>query len=259
MKKESALDTYDLWSSFRIAGSGETAAIGVIFDTLSHADDLASRAIDAVGRRDLEQAASDFERCLTVHTHTAVQTASKAITARLRGDDSHADILGPLAALMLWQIPARARIACGVLKAAARPKSQDPTAKIRIIAEGALRRPETRTLLGEPMLERLKKALNGAFSDPISAAIVEPLNLNRTAQQMDLRNPASMSKAALSKREREVLRGISEGLTNREIASRLGIQGITVNTFVSRIFGKLGLDNRAAAAAYAVRYGLCDI
>ncbi|MER3484748.1 MAG: DNA-binding response regulator, partial [Chloroflexota bacterium] len=31
---------------------------------------------------------------------------------------------------------------------------------------------------------------------------------------------------------------------------------ITVNTFVSRIFTKLGVENRAAAAVYAVRHGV---
>jgi DNA-binding NarL/FixJ family response regulator len=59
----------------------------------------------------------------------------------------------------------------------------------------------------------------------------------------------------LSPRERQVLALLSEGLTNREIGVRLGVKGITVNTFVSRIFTKLGVENRAAAAAYAVRHG----
>jgi DNA-binding NarL/FixJ family response regulator len=47
-------------------------------------------------------------------------------------------------------------------------------------------------------------------------------------------------------------------LTNRGIGFRLGVKAITINTFVTRIFGKLGVDNRAAAAAYAVRHGICN-
>jgi DNA-binding NarL/FixJ family response regulator len=58
----------------------------------------------------------------------------------------------------------------------------------------------------------------------------------------------------LSRREREVLRLLGEGLSNREIADRLFISPKTAEHHVSRVYAKLGLSTRAEAAAYAVRH-----
>lgn len=58
----------------------------------------------------------------------------------------------------------------------------------------------------------------------------------------------------LSRREQDVLRLLAEGLSNREIASRLFISPKTAEHHVSRIYGKLGLHTRAEAAAYATRH-----
>lgn len=60
----------------------------------------------------------------------------------------------------------------------------------------------------------------------------------------------------LSPREREVLRLVAEGRSNRIIASALSISERTVEHHVSHIFAKLDIDSRAAAAAFAVRKGL---
>jgi ATP/maltotriose-dependent transcriptional regulator MalT len=59
-------------------------------------------------------------------------------------------------------------------------------------------------------------------------------------------------------REREVLRLLAEGLTNRQIAERLVVSEHTVHRHVTNILRKLDLPSRTAAAACAVRAGLLD-
>lgn len=63
---------------------------------------------------------------------------------------------------------------------------------------------------------------------------------------------------ALTERERDVLRLVAEGATNREIASALGISENTVSFHVKNILAKLRLKNRAQATAYAIRAGIAD-
>ena len=59
----------------------------------------------------------------------------------------------------------------------------------------------------------------------------------------------------LTPREREVLRLLAEGLTNRQIAERLVVSEHTVHRHVTNILRKLDLPSRTAAAALAVRAG----
>ena len=62
--------------------------------------------------------------------------------------------------------------------------------------------------------------------------------------------------ADLTPREREVLACLGTGLSNQEIAERLGITETTTKTHVSRILGKLGLRSRVQAAVLAQEVGL---
>ena len=64
--------------------------------------------------------------------------------------------------------------------------------------------------------------------------------------------------ANLSKQEKHVLMLVSEGKTNREIAKILFLGEGTVRNYVSSILSKLGVNNRAKAAAYAVEHNLRD-
>lgn len=63
-------------------------------------------------------------------------------------------------------------------------------------------------------------------------------------------------RAALSPREREVLRLVAAGKTNRQIAAALGVGDETVKTLVARTFSKLGAHRRAEAVAAATKLGL---
>ncbi|MCA9873617.1 MAG: response regulator transcription factor [Ardenticatenaceae bacterium] len=62
----------------------------------------------------------------------------------------------------------------------------------------------------------------------------------------------------LTAQEMQVLALIAEGKTNREIASALFLSEGTVRNYVSSILSKLGVSNRAEAAAYAIQHHLKD-
>lgn len=63
----------------------------------------------------------------------------------------------------------------------------------------------------------------------------------------------------LTEREREVLTVAAEGLTAREIATRLGVRERTVTTHLGRIYGKLGVGSRVAAIRAAAGSGLVSV
>jgi DNA-binding NarL/FixJ family response regulator len=60
----------------------------------------------------------------------------------------------------------------------------------------------------------------------------------------------------LSAREQEILKGITLGLSNKEIAVRLSLTEGTVKNYVSVIFQKLGVQDRTQAALRAQKMGL---
>ena len=62
--------------------------------------------------------------------------------------------------------------------------------------------------------------------------------------------------SALSRREREVLRLLVEGLGNAAIAERLSLHGGTIRNYVGSVFAKLGVHSRLQAVAYASKHRL---
>ncbi|HEV3154892.1 MAG TPA: response regulator transcription factor [Candidatus Baltobacteraceae bacterium] len=62
--------------------------------------------------------------------------------------------------------------------------------------------------------------------------------------------------AALSDRELEVVRLIAEGLSNKEISTRLSLSDKTVKNHISHILAKMNLTARTQVAVYALRAGL---
>jgi DNA-binding CsgD family transcriptional regulator len=75
-----------------------------------------------------------------------------------------------------------------------------------------------------------------------------------------IEGPAGLARVVgsheLTKRELEVLRLLSAGETNREIAAGLFVSVRTVDRHVSNIYAKLGVSSRAAATSYAHQHGL---
>jgi DNA-binding NarL/FixJ family response regulator len=62
----------------------------------------------------------------------------------------------------------------------------------------------------------------------------------------------------LSTREREVMKYLARGMTNREIADLLGISIKTVDTHRGHVLKKLGLRNNSDLTRFAIRYGYVD-
>ena len=67
---------------------------------------------------------------------------------------------------------------------------------------------------------------------------------------------AHLSHADLTPRELEVLRLLAQGLTSAQIAERLVIGLVTVNSHVRSIYSKLGITTRSAATRYAIEHQL---
>jgi DNA-binding NarL/FixJ family response regulator len=63
----------------------------------------------------------------------------------------------------------------------------------------------------------------------------------------------------LTPRERDVLRELALGRSNREIAAALDIGEETVKTHVGHLLGKLGVENRAQAIVQALKRGLVSL
>ncbi|MFJ3881272.1 response regulator [Streptomyces sp. NPDC090077] len=76
------------------------------------------------------------------------------------------------------------------------------------------------------------------------------------AVRAPVRPGAAAAVESLTRREREVLGALGEGLSNAEIAVRLDMAEATVKTHVSRLLGKLELRSRVQAAVLAQELGI---
>ena len=65
--------------------------------------------------------------------------------------------------------------------------------------------------------------------------------------------------ARLTKRERDVLLALADGLSDREIAERLFVSRETVHTHMVNMLGKLGVSSRMQALIFAIKSGLVSI
>ncbi|MYR62406.1 response regulator [Streptomyces sp. SID625] len=88
--------------------------------------------------------------------------------------------------------------------------------------------------------------------------LIAPAVTRRLIAEFAARAPAGPPAAleSLTRREREVLSCLGEGLSNAEIALRLSMAEATVKTHVSRLLGKLGLRSRVQAAVLSQELGI---
>ncbi|MCE8011988.1 two-component system response regulator NarL [Halomonas daqingensis] len=103
----------------------------------------------------------------------------------------------------------------------------------------------------EEMVRQLRQAALGRMvvSESLTALLAEALRNQRTA-------PATPDIHSLTQREREILRELAGGLSNKLIARKLDISEGTVKVHVKHLLKKLNLRSRVEAAVWAVQEGI---
>lgn len=94
------------------------------------------------------------------------------------------------------------------------------------------------------LLAAAEAVRSGKVAEPVTAAAADPTP-----------PPGWADLGLLTRREREVLMIVAQGLSNREIAAHLILSEATVKTHISRILHKLGLADRTKAAVYLLQAG----
>jgi two-component system, NarL family, response regulator DevR len=100
------------------------------------------------------------------------------------------------------------------------------------------------------------QALRRAADREMVLAIPASSTVGQIYEGIDRRRQVEVK---LTDREREVLVVAAEGLTARQIATRLGVRERTVTTHLGRIYGKLGVGSRLAAVRMAAQSGLVTV
>jgi two-component system nitrate/nitrite response regulator NarL len=112
---------------------------------------------------------------------------------------------------------------------------------LRLDADGYL----LKDMEPELLIQYIRDALNGAL-------VISP-GLTQVMAQA-LRAPPRQSAVELTERERQVLKTIASGFSNKVIGHKLGITEGTVKVHVKNLLHKLGLRSRVEAAVWAMEH-----
>lgn len=104
-------------------------------------------------------------------------------------------------------------------------------------------------LLKDTQAPELRRAIKAAAAGQVQLSPQASAYLMREVQDGQATEP-------LTEREMEVLRLLSQGLSNKEIASHLQVVEDTVKTHIRHILAKLGVQSRTQAVLCAIRLGL---
>jgi DNA-binding NarL/FixJ family response regulator len=110
-------------------------------------------------------------------------------------------------------------------------------------------------LLKDAEAEEVAAAVRAAFAGEVH---LDPAVARLLAQRMRNRKTEPDPVEPLTDRERDVIRLLGQGMSNKDIGSALFITERTARTYVSNILGKLGLASRTQAALWAVEHKLAE-
>ncbi len=119
---------------------------------------------------------------------------------------------------------------------------------------GAIRAGAAGYLLKNAEPQEVVRAVRAASA---GQTLLDPAVAARVVESIADRDQVAGAES-LTPREREVLRLIARGRSNKLIARELGIAEKTVKTHVGHVLAKLGVTDRTQAAVIAVRTGLAD-
>lgn len=247
----------------RIIADGIAREARSVGDTMAIADRALLEGLAATRNGDVETGYRLLARSLIATALAAWQLQRLAADAQERRDAATAVERRAAAERQLAGLPGRAGLAADAL--AARPGRWPTVAELRDttlafvagsgVAAGSMSFAAVPTWMRmlEAAFERPSQPANGGDTARLGVpglTLPAPEERTRCGGGRD-------GRPRLSAREREVLGQIVLGLTTAEIAYRLGVKATTVSTLVGRIFNKLGVNNRPAAVALAIRQGLC--
>ena len=111
-------------------------------------------------------------------------------------------------------------------------------------------------VLKDAEAEEVAAAVRAAYAGEVH---LDPAVARLLAQRLRTRkSPEDELAEPLTEREKDVIRLLGQGMSNKEIGAALFITERTARTYVSNILGKLGLASRTQAALYAVEHKLVD-
>lgn len=124
---------------------------------------------------------------------------------------------------------------------------------LKTIEGDALAAAIRRVMAGESVLaQEMTSKLVAAFQGASNASAARPV----VPQTLATAPTTSTLLGSLSPREREILRGIARGASNKEIGRELGIAETTVKIHVQHVLRKLDVSSRVQAAVLATENGL---
>jgi pimeloyl-ACP methyl ester carboxylesterase/class 3 adenylate cyclase len=235
----------------------------ILFAEVEDSHVLTQRLSDTTASEVLRDHERIVRDALRVHDGTEVKTTGHGLVASFSSTLQALQCAIAIQQAIAAQTDASLRVRIGLNAGEPVAEEQDMFGAAVQLARRVCDRAEGGEILVSNVVRELAAGRGFLFSDrgdTVLRGFEDPLRLFEllwdTGEAEPQRRAALAYPGGLTKREVEVLRLIATGRSNQEIADELVISLNTVFRHVSNIFNKIGVANRAEAAAYATRHGL---